>query len=93
MKSIPAAEEQIKIDDAKIAKKERIKEESHQKYLKSLEQKKDEGIIDTTKEMKAKNLKKMADQVLMAKALEVDSKSASSSESSEKVSSSGAENE
>ncbi|MFS7905571.1 hypothetical protein Hanom_Chr01g00049231 [Helianthus anomalus] len=83
----------IKIDDAKRAEKERLKEESRQRYLKSLEQKKDEGIIDTTKEMTTENLKKMADQALMAKALEVDSKSASSSESSGKVSSSGSENE
>ncbi|MFS8034349.1 hypothetical protein Hanom_Chr17g01580131 [Helianthus anomalus] len=43
--------------------------------------------------MAAENLKKMADQVLMAKALEVDSKPASSSESSGKVSSSDSDNE
>ncbi|MFS7929106.1 hypothetical protein Hanom_Chr04g00328611 [Helianthus anomalus] len=43
--------------------------------------------------MTTKNLTKMANQVLMAKALEVDSKSASKSESSEKVSSSGSDNE
>ncbi|MFS8003146.1 hypothetical protein Hanom_Chr13g01210481 [Helianthus anomalus] len=43
--------------------------------------------------MTAENLTKMADQVLMAKALEVDSKSASKSESTEKVSSSGSDNE
>ncbi|MFS7962804.1 hypothetical protein Hanom_Chr08g00730801 [Helianthus anomalus] len=44
-------------------------------------------IIDVNVEMTAENLKKMADQVLMAKALEVDTKSASDSESSSKVSS------
>ncbi|MFS7964090.1 hypothetical protein Hanom_Chr08g00746101 [Helianthus anomalus] len=42
--------------------------------------------------MTVENLTKMADQVLMAKALVVDSKSASKSESSEKVSSSGSNN-
>ncbi|MFS8024340.1 hypothetical protein Hanom_Chr16g01462091 [Helianthus anomalus] len=43
--------------------------------------------------MTAENLTKMTDLVLMAKELEVDSKSASKSESSEKVSSIGLENE
>ncbi|KAJ0743532.1 putative transcription factor interactor and regulator CCHC(Zn) family [Helianthus annuus] len=94
MKAIPLVEEQIKISDAKRAEKERLKQEIRKRYLKSLEQKKvDEWIIDTEKEMTAENLKKMADQVLMAKALEVDSKSASSSDLSGKVSSSGSENE
>ncbi|KAM0046020.1 putative transcription factor interactor and regulator CCHC(Zn) family [Helianthus debilis subsp. tardiflorus] len=94
MKSILSAEEQFKIDDAKRAEKERLIEERRQEYLKSLEPKKvNEGIIDTTKAMTAENLTKMANQVLMAKALEVDSKSASSSESSGKVSSSGSDNE
>ncbi|MFS7945315.1 hypothetical protein Hanom_Chr06g00522851 [Helianthus anomalus] len=93
MKAIPPVEEQIKIDAAKRAEKERLKHESRERWLKSLEPKKvDEGIIDTEKEITAENLKKMADQVLMAKALEVDSKSASSSESSGKVSGSGSEN-
>ncbi|MFS7961940.1 hypothetical protein Hanom_Chr08g00720841 [Helianthus anomalus] len=94
MKSIPPAEEQIKIDVARRAEKERLKQESRERWLKSLDPKKvDDGIIDTAMEMTAENLKKMADQVLMAKALEVDSKSASSSESSRKISSSGSENE
>ncbi|XP_021979395.1 kinesin-1 heavy chain-like [Helianthus annuus] len=94
MKSILPVEEHIKIDAARRAEKERLKQESRERWLKSLEQKKvDEWIIDTEKEITAENLKKMADQVLMAKALEVDSKSASSSESSGKVSSSGSENE
>ncbi|XP_021995996.1 uncharacterized protein PFB0145c-like [Helianthus annuus] len=44
-----------------------------------------DGIIDTTKEFTADNLKNMADKVLAAKELEVDSKS--SSESQSKVSS------
>ncbi|MFS7998302.1 hypothetical protein Hanom_Chr12g01152071 [Helianthus anomalus] len=51
----------------------------------------DDGIIDTTKEMTAENLIKMANKVLMEKELEVDSKSAS--ESTSKVSSSGSNNE
>ncbi|MFS8034016.1 hypothetical protein Hanom_Chr17g01576241 [Helianthus anomalus] len=94
MKAIPPVEEQIKIDNAKRAEKERLKHESRERWLKSLEPKKvDEGIIDTSKEMTAENLTKMVDQVLMVKALEVDSKSDSSSESSGKVSSSGSENE
>ncbi|KAJ0490443.1 putative transcription factor interactor and regulator CCHC(Zn) family [Helianthus annuus] len=69
IKSIAEAEEQRKIDDAKKAEKE--KQES--KRI-------DDGIIDTTKEMNAENLKNMADKVLMTKALEVDSKFASSFE-------------
>ncbi|MFS7905790.1 hypothetical protein Hanom_Chr01g00051821 [Helianthus anomalus] len=94
MKAIPPVEEEIKIDAAKRAEKAMLKQESRERWLKSLEQKKvDEGIIDTEKEITAENLKKMTDQVLMAKALEVDSKSASSSESSGKVSCSGSENE
>ncbi|MFS7937083.1 hypothetical protein Hanom_Chr05g00423351 [Helianthus anomalus] len=71
MKSIPTTKEQIKIDDANRVEKERLKEEGRQRYLRSLERKRDEGVIDTTKEMTAENLKEMADQVLMAKALEV----------------------
>ncbi|MFS7945228.1 hypothetical protein Hanom_Chr06g00521731 [Helianthus anomalus] len=43
--------------------------------------------------MTTKNLTKMADQVMMAKALEVDSKSASKSESSVKVNSSDLDSE
>ncbi|MFS7945832.1 hypothetical protein Hanom_Chr06g00528761 [Helianthus anomalus] len=94
MKSIPPVEEQIKRDAAKRARKERLKQESSERWLKSLESKKvDEGIIDTEKEMTAENLTKMADQVIIAKAIEVDSKSTSSSGSSGKVSSSGSENE
>ncbi|MFS7912323.1 hypothetical protein Hanom_Chr02g00128641 [Helianthus anomalus] len=94
MKSISTVEEQIKINDAKRAEKERLIEERRQEYIKSLKAKKvDKGIIDTTKEMTIENLTKMADQVLVAKTLEVDSKSVSSSESSGKVSSSGSDNE
>ncbi|MFS8024318.1 hypothetical protein Hanom_Chr16g01461831 [Helianthus anomalus] len=94
MKSIPPVKEQIKIDAAKRAEKERLKQERHEIYLKSFKPKKvDEGIIDVEKQMTAENLTKKAVQVLMAKELEVDSKSASKSESSEKVSSSGLENE
>ncbi|MFS7946494.1 hypothetical protein Hanom_Chr06g00536931 [Helianthus anomalus] len=51
----------------------------------------DEGIIDTRKEMTIENLTKMADKVLIAKELEVDSKSAS--ESTSKVSCSCSTNE
>ncbi|XP_021971732.1 synaptonemal complex protein 1-like [Helianthus annuus] len=41
----------------------------------------DDGIIDTTKEFTAENLKKMADKVLAAKELEVDSESGTESKS------------
>ncbi|MFS8034907.1 hypothetical protein Hanom_Chr17g01586751 [Helianthus anomalus] len=51
----------------------------------------DNGIIDTKKEMTSENLAKMADKVLMAKELEVDSKFAS--ESTSKVNNSGSNNE
>ncbi|KAF5817656.1 putative transcription factor interactor and regulator CCHC(Zn) family [Helianthus annuus] len=78
IKSIAETEQQNKIDAAKKAEKERLESK-----------KVDEGIIDTTKEMTAENLTKMADQLLMTNALEVDSKSASSSEG--KVSSSDLE--
>ncbi|MFS8002952.1 hypothetical protein Hanom_Chr13g01208121 [Helianthus anomalus] len=94
IKSIPQVEEQIKIDAANRAEKERLKNERHERYLRSVEPKKvDEGIINVEKEMTAENLTKMADQILMAKALEVDSKSASKYDSSKKVSSSGSDNE
>ncbi|MFS7936581.1 hypothetical protein Hanom_Chr05g00417241 [Helianthus anomalus] len=94
IKSILPVEEQIKIDATNKAERERLKQERHERYLKSFEPKKvDEGIINVEKEMTVKNLTKMEDQVLMAKALELDSKYASKSESSEKVSSSGLENE
>ncbi|KAJ0786545.1 putative transcription factor interactor and regulator CCHC(Zn) family [Helianthus annuus] len=80
IKSIVADEEQREINAAKKVEEERLKSK-----------KIDEGIINTTKEMTVGNLTKMADKVLMAKALEVDSKSAS--ESTSKVSSSGSNNE
>ncbi|MFS8034058.1 hypothetical protein Hanom_Chr17g01576731 [Helianthus anomalus] len=51
----------------------------------------DNGIIDTTKEMMVENMTKIADKVLMAKKLEVDSKSVS--ESTSKVSKSCSNNE
>ncbi|XP_021984799.1 chromosome partition protein Smc-like [Helianthus annuus] len=41
----------------------------------------DDGIIDTTQKLTAENLEKMADKVLAAKALKVDSKSVSDSKS------------
>ncbi|MFS7964080.1 hypothetical protein Hanom_Chr08g00746001 [Helianthus anomalus] len=94
VKSISTVEEQIKIDAAKRTKRERLKQERYEAYLRSKEPKKvDEGIIDVEKEMTTENLTKMANQVLMEKALEVDYKSASKFESSEKVSSSGSNNE
>ncbi|XP_022024576.1 paramyosin-like [Helianthus annuus] len=65
------------------------KEEEKEKELQS--KKVDDGIIDTTKEMTAENLKKMADKVLAAKELEVDSKSGT--ESKNKVSSNDSTNE
>ncbi|MFS7919141.1 hypothetical protein Hanom_Chr03g00209331 [Helianthus anomalus] len=68
--------------------------ERYEEFLRSKESKKvDEGIIDVKAEMTAENLTKMADQIMMAKALEVDSTSACESESSEKVSSSGSDSE
>ncbi|MFS7966061.1 hypothetical protein Hanom_Chr09g00769471 [Helianthus anomalus] len=76
--------------------KKSVQERKEQEKLKREREKAkkvDNGIIDTTKEMTAENLRKMADKVLMAKALEVNSKSASSPESSSKVSSSGSNNE
>ncbi|MFS7997377.1 hypothetical protein Hanom_Chr12g01141061 [Helianthus anomalus] len=79
IKSIAETKKQREIDDAKKAEKKR--EES---------KKIDDGIIDTTKELNAENLKNMADKVLMTKALKVDSKSTSSSEG--KVSSSDSKN-
>ncbi|MFS7929091.1 hypothetical protein Hanom_Chr04g00328461 [Helianthus anomalus] len=94
VKSILSVEEQIKIDAEKIAEKERLRQERYEEFLRSKKSEKvDEGIIDVKAEMTAKNLTKMADQVTMAKELEVDSKSASESESSEKVSSSGSDDE
>ncbi|MFS8033744.1 hypothetical protein Hanom_Chr17g01573191 [Helianthus anomalus] len=74
-------EEQRKIDEAKKVEEERLKSK-----------KINDGIIDTTMEMNAENMKIMADKVHMTKALEVDSKFASSSKSSNKVSNSGSNN-
>ncbi|XP_035834106.1 uncharacterized protein LOC110882178 [Helianthus annuus] len=64
-------------------------EEEKEKELQS--KKIDDGIIDTTKEFTAENLKKMADKVLAAKELEVESKSRTESKS--KVSSNDSKNE
>ncbi|XP_035838279.1 ELKS/Rab6-interacting/CAST family member 1-like [Helianthus annuus] len=64
-------------------------EEEKEKELQS--KKIDDGIIDTTKEFTAENLKKMADKVLAAKELEVESKSRTESKS--KVSSNDSTNE
>ncbi|MFS7945406.1 hypothetical protein Hanom_Chr06g00523921 [Helianthus anomalus] len=69
VKSIPTIEEQIKIDAANRAERERLKtelRERHERYLISLEPKKlDEGIINVEKEMTAENLTKMVDQVMI----------------------------
>ncbi|KAF5818555.1 putative transcription factor interactor and regulator CCHC(Zn) family [Helianthus annuus] len=81
IESIKQEDEQRKINEAKKAEEDKLKSK-----------KIDDGIIETTKEMNARNLKNMADKVLMTKALQVDSKSASSSESTNKVSSSGSNN-
>ncbi|MFS8007670.1 hypothetical protein Hanom_Chr14g01263801 [Helianthus anomalus] len=75
--------------EAKKAKSRDAAKKAEEEQLKS--KKIDEGIIDTTKEMTAENLTKMADKVLMAKELEVDSKSVS--ELTSKVSKSGSNNE
>ncbi|XP_035831996.1 uncharacterized protein LOC118481024 [Helianthus annuus] len=80
IESLKQEDEQRERDAAKKAEEEELKSK-----------KIDEGIIDTTKEMTAENLTKMADKVLMAKELEVDSKYAS--ESTSKVSNSGSNNE
>ncbi|MFS7911118.1 hypothetical protein Hanom_Chr02g00114271 [Helianthus anomalus] len=80
MESLNQEDGQRERDAAKKAEEEELKSK-----------KIDEGIIDTTKEMIVENLKKMVDKVLMAKELEVDSKSAS--ESTSKVSKSGSNNE
>ncbi|KAJ0734988.1 putative transcription factor interactor and regulator CCHC(Zn) family [Helianthus annuus] len=62
VKSIPTVEEQIKIDAANRAERERLKQERHETYLRSKEPKKlDEGIIEVEKEMTSENLTKMAD--------------------------------
>ncbi|XP_022019397.1 uncharacterized protein LOC110919440 [Helianthus annuus] len=72
-------------------KRERERDQAKKAEEEELKSRKvDDGIIDTTKEMTAENLTKMADKVLMAKELEVDSKSAS--ESTNKVSCSGSTN-
>ena len=52
--------------------------------MKSAEKKIDDGVIDTSQELTAENLMKMADKVLAAKELEVDS--SSGTESNAKVS-------
>ncbi|MFS8025016.1 hypothetical protein Hanom_Chr16g01470061 [Helianthus anomalus] len=71
-----------------------MRKEIYEEFLRLKESKKvDEGIIDVKAEMTIENLTKMEDQVMMEKALEVDSKSTSESESSEKVSSSGSDSE
>ncbi|KAJ0916727.1 putative transcription factor interactor and regulator CCHC(Zn) family [Helianthus annuus] len=61
--------------------KEEEKEEKEKKEKEEIEKAKkiDTGIIDTTQELTAENLGKMADKVLAAKALEVDSNSVSES--------------
>ncbi|XP_021984602.1 uncharacterized protein LOC110880296 [Helianthus annuus] len=88
MKLIPTEEE----DRLKIEAEEKAEKESKENSVKVVKE-----IIDVNVEMTTENLKKKADQVLMAKALEVDTKSAFESESSNKVSSVGhnvnAENE
>ncbi|MFS7919015.1 hypothetical protein Hanom_Chr03g00207951 [Helianthus anomalus] len=84
VKSIPTEEEFMRRDAEKKAEKERL-----EKVEKEKSEKLEEEIIDVNVEMITENLKKMADQVMMAKALEVDTKSASESESSSKVSSVG----
>ncbi|KAJ0715074.1 putative transcription factor interactor and regulator CCHC(Zn) family [Helianthus annuus] len=94
VKLIPSAEEQMKIDAANRAERERQKQEIYEAFLRSKEPKKvDEEIIGVKKEMTTENLGNMADQVMMEKALEVDSTYASKSDSSEKVSSSGSDSE
>ncbi|MFS7899281.1 hypothetical protein Hanom_Chr00s050994g01779921 [Helianthus anomalus] len=71
-------------DAEKKAEKERLEKAKKEKSEKS--EKLEEEIIDVNVEMTTENLKKMVDQVMMAKTLEVDTKSASKSKSSGKVS-------
>ncbi|MFS7954123.1 hypothetical protein Hanom_Chr07g00626611 [Helianthus anomalus] len=67
--------EQLKQED-----EERAREQVRQAEEEELKSKKvDDGIIDTTKELTAENLTKLADKVLMAKELVLDSKSPSKS--------------
>ncbi|XP_022026823.1 myosin-2 heavy chain, non muscle-like [Helianthus annuus] len=80
IESLKQEDEQRERDAAKKAEEEELKSRKF-----------DDGIIDTTKEMTAENLTNMADKVLRAKELEVDSKTASESRS--KVSKSGSNNE
>ncbi|XP_035830760.1 uncharacterized protein LOC118480158 [Helianthus annuus] len=71
--------ESLKQEDEQRERERDVAKKAEEEELKS--KKIDEGIIDTTKEMTTENLTKMADKVLMAKELEVDSKSASESTS------------
>ncbi|XP_035843408.1 PH domain-containing protein DDB_G0287875-like [Helianthus annuus] len=82
------AEEEEEEEEEEEARQRMWAREAEEK-LKS--KKVDDGIIDTTKEFTADNLKKMADKVLAAKELEVDSKSGT--ESKNKVSSNDSTNE
>ncbi|KAJ0940813.1 putative transcription factor interactor and regulator CCHC(Zn) family [Helianthus annuus] len=63
-------------DEKEKEEKERKEKEENEKAKKV-----DTGVIDTTQELTAENLGKMADKVLAAKALEVDSNSVSESKS------------
>ncbi|KAJ0524708.1 putative RNA-directed DNA polymerase [Helianthus annuus] len=65
----------------KEEEKEKEKEEKDKKEKEEIEKEKkiDTGIIDTTQELTTENLGKMAEKVLAAKALEVDSNSVSES--------------
>ncbi|KAJ0546174.1 putative transcription factor interactor and regulator CCHC(Zn) family [Helianthus annuus] len=55
------------------------KVEEKEEKVKSAEKKIDDGVIDTSQELTAENLMKMADKVLAAKELEVDSSSGTES--------------
>ncbi|MFS7900399.1 hypothetical protein Hanom_Chr00s110770g01807621 [Helianthus anomalus] len=76
-------EKEEKEKKEKEEKEKKEKEEKEKKEKEEIEKSKkvDTGVIDTTQELTAENLGKMADKVLAAKALEVDSNSVSESKS------------
>ncbi|MFS7996950.1 hypothetical protein Hanom_Chr12g01135981 [Helianthus anomalus] len=79
----------IIVEPSTLRQREWARQAEEEEKLKS--KKVDDGIIDTTKEMTAEKLMKMAEKVLATKEIEVDSKSAY--ESKCKVSSSGSTDE
>ncbi|MFS7946528.1 hypothetical protein Hanom_Chr06g00537331 [Helianthus anomalus] len=85
IKTTPTEEEEEELkeyfDRIRREKEEKGRRENPEKFVKE--------IIDVNQEMTAENLTKMAEQAMMTKALEVDTKTGSKSESSKQVSSVG----